>query len=110
MTGIIRVSAILEQQGLQRARQRMLAEPTSQFFTLFTGEQMISLECTAHRFMDGFSHFVAPDQAMMMMAIAGLVPRPGNMQRVHEDVVSNDDAYVVRREGGTNEINLMLKR
>ncbi|MEK7093613.1 MAG: hypothetical protein AAB927_03975 [Patescibacteria group bacterium] len=110
MAEIIRVSAILEQPGLQRARQRMLAEPISQFFTLFIGGQMISLECTAHRFMDGFSHFVAPDQAMMMKAVAGLVPHPGDAQRVHEDVVSNEDAYVTRQEGGANEINLILRR
>ena len=110
MNGIIRVSTLLEQPGLQRARQRMLAEPISQFFTLFIGGQTISLECTAHRFMDGFSHFVAPDQALMMRAVAGLVPHPGDTQRVHEDVVSNEDAFVTRKEGGADEINLFLKR
>ncbi len=106
----ILVRALLQRPGLRRAKQRMRAQLKSQFFTFYIRGVTISVECTAHRFMDGVTHFLARDQAKIFKAIAALVPQPGDTVFVQEDFFYNEVALVTRRQGKAKEINLMLTR
>ena len=106
----IQVRAILQRRGLRRAKQRARAELKSQFFAFYIRGVTISVECTAHRFMDGLTHFLAKDQAKTFKAIAALIRKPGDAVSVQEDLFSNEVALVTRRQGGAKEISLMLSR
>jgi len=111
MEGIIRISAILRPADLQEARKRMIAQARPQFFSLSDGRLKISVECTAHRFMDdGLTRFIIPEQAQILRAAAESASRHGNKQEVHDDVGSGEVAYLTVLPGSDDQMNLLLTR